>query len=487
MARFEARLRMYLEAVASRSAPERSRLRALDGDALRRHVLARLREFASDPDRDPAEVRRRHGEWSERLPRLVDDLERLPIEDSTSADSLALRLIDLDFIATNAESVDDLEARRLLGELWSTIEQPRYALECGFTRRRGDQTVLTAVGRTYLQLRGKDALRWLLTTETLQNTGPGDVWRMPTRLLIDAMPPIGLDLVDLSHGYLPYTRDAVWRAAALDLLTLDDPVAGDACYVVVPAMREVVQAVIEPGPWHAAIRAMLDDERAAILPGLVGTTSAVDATIEQTRLITHEVRNALVPVRGNLDAAMASIPAPTRERIERARVGVVRVLTFVDQLVATAELIGEPSTRCELGAISREAVDHVDAADRVSFVEPPAALTLQAPRSRLVMTLGNVIRNALQAAPAPTPVRVAWLAEPGGVRIVVDDGGPGVPRADRARIFDDGFTTRPGGSGFGLAFARRFVEGTLRGTIRCEDSDLGGARFVITVPAEPTS
>ncbi|TMQ15281.1 MAG: HAMP domain-containing histidine kinase [Deltaproteobacteria bacterium] len=38
------------------------------------------------------------------------------------------------------------------------------------------------------------------------------------------------------------------------------------------------------------------------------------------------------------------------------------------------------------------------------------------------------------------------------------------------------------GSGFGLAFARSVVEGALHGKIWCEDSDLGGARFVIEVP-----
>ena len=64
----------------------------------------------------------------------------------------------------------------------------------------------------------------------------------------------------------------------------------------------------------------------------------------------------------------------------------------------------------------------------------------------------------------------------------VDDAGPGVPESDRDRVFDDGFTTRPGGSGFGLAFVRRVVETDLAGSVSCEPSDLGGARFVVTLP-----
>lgn len=68
------------------------------------------------------------------------------------------------------------------------------------------------------------------------------------------------------------------------------------------------------------------------------------------------------------------------------------------------------------------------------------------------------------------------------MRIVVDDGGPGVPPDLRARVFDDGFTTRPGGSGFGLAFLRRVVERELHGRVSCSEADLGGARFTISIP-----
>jgi signal transduction histidine kinase len=196
------------------------------------------------------------------------------------------------------------------------------------------------------------------------------------------------------------------------------------------------------------------------------------------------VRNALVPVRGTLEAVLTTAPPGSRERIERARMGVVRVLTFVDQLVATTEMISEPATASTISDLTREAIEHVDADDRVTVLPAAETVEVEAPRSRLVMTLANVIRNALQFAPAPAAIRVSWWRVDDALELAVDDGGPGVAERDRNRVFDEGFTTRPGGSGFGLAFARKFVEGTLRGTIRCEDSDLGGARFVITLPLQ---
>jgi signal transduction histidine kinase len=100
-----------------------------------------------------------------------------------------------------------------------------------------------------------------------------------------------------------------------------------------------------------------------------------------------------------------------------------------------------------------------------------------------VTAVANLIQNALQAS-SDAEVHLAARDEGGEVRIVVDDGGPGVKESERARIFDDGYTTRPGGSGFGLAFVKRIVEGTLHGRVWCEDSDLGGARFVIAIPNE---
>jgi two-component system sensor histidine kinase FlrB len=102
----------------------------------------------------------------------------------------------------------------------------------------------------------------------------------------------------------------------------------------------------------------------------------------------------------------------------------------------------------------------------------------------LVIALANLIQNALQVAPAPALVQLSWATVGDELHIHVDDGGPGVPPTDRLRVFDDGYTTRPGGSGFGLAYVRKVVESSLRGRVWCEDSDLGGARFVIAIPTK---
>jgi len=68
----------------------------------------------------------------------------------------------------------------------------------------------------------------------------------------------------------------------------------------------------------------------------------------------------------------------------------------------------------------------------------------------------------------------------------VQDSGPGIPREIRARIFDPFFTTKgpDEGTGLGLAICQRVVT-EVGGKIWLEESKLGGAKFVVELPAAP--
>ena len=67
----------------------------------------------------------------------------------------------------------------------------------------------------------------------------------------------------------------------------------------------------------------------------------------------------------------------------------------------------------------------------------------------------------------------------GGVRIRVQDDGPGIPRKFRQRIFDAGFTTKDRGWGIGLSLARRIVHENHAGKLVLADTDRGAAFDVI--------
>lgn len=386
--------------------------------------------------------------------------------------------------------VDRLELEQVVDE-FDDYERnvETYAIENRLVRDDSAGLIhLTGLGQVFLRLRGKDAVRWLLTIEVGQSRGFSDPWRASNQLLEQALSDAGVERLEpwipasWGYGLYPFSTRTLKRLASLDVLTASLDVQGAVRrYSATNSMRDVVRAVLETGPWHAAVAAQLEDERATALraPG----PSAADATIEQTRMIAHEVRNALIPVRHHIDALLAAVAGPAeRDRIEASLRGVGRVLSFVDELVATSELLDEPTTLCDVADIVSEALGWVDAGGRVELVATPLPLRTRAPRSRLARAIVNVVTNALQATTDAQRVRVSTIASNSMVEIRVDDGGPGVPDESLGRIFDDGFTTRPGGSGFGLAFVRTVVEGRLRGKVWCEASDLGGARFVITIP-----
>jgi len=107
----------------------------------------------------------------------------------------------------------------------------------------------------------------------------------------------------------------------------------------------------------------------------------------------------------------------------------------------------------------------------------------------------NLLDNAAQHAAGRVEVSLCAAADdntagPPAARLVVDDDGPGVAVDDRCRIFDrfirlDEARGRDGGGGLGLPIASEVAKAH-GGSIRCEEAALGGARFIVELPAAAT-
>lgn len=70
------------------------------------------------------------------------------------------------------------------------------------------------------------------------------------------------------------------------------------------------------------------------------------------------------------------------------------------------------------------------------------------------------------------------------VTVHVDDDGEGIPEEARARVFERGFSTRPDGTGQGLALLRDVIEREMGGEVQVSEApDLGGARFSLVPPS----
>jgi signal transduction histidine kinase len=98
----------------------------------------------------------------------------------------------------------------------------------------------------------------------------------------------------------------------------------------------------------------------------------------------------------------------------------------------------------------------------------------------LRQVFANLLTNAAQARP-DGQIQIRATRDGEGVRIVVEDDGPGIPEEVGDRLFDLYFTTKSGGTGLGLAIARRFVE-RHGGTLVHLRERKPGAAFQVTLP-----
>lgn len=120
-------------------------------------------------------------------------------------------------------------------------------------------------------------------------------------------------------------------------------------------------------------------------------------------------------------------------------------------------------------------------------VDAPDPVAANADRARLIQLILILLDNAVDHSPAGGEVAVRVRRAGAEMVLEVDDQGPGIPEADRRRIFEPFTrlkgTTRhgSGGTGLGLAIARRIAEAH-GGTIAAGSPPAGGARFTVVLP-----
>ena len=111
-----------------------------------------------------------------------------------------------------------------------------------------------------------------------------------------------------------------------------------------------------------------------------------------------------------------------------------------------------------------------------------AAAPLLGNKDALISALGNLVSNSLQVVPQGAVLDVSTRAtDEGWIELRLRDNGPGIPADVRARMFEPFFTTRPGGTGLGLAVVQASVRAH-RGTVHAEAPAQGGAEFVLRLP-----
>ena len=328
------------------------------------------------------------------------------------------------------------------------------------------------------------------------------------------------DETTMIAGCLEHLRmvDSLTFSAKNDLMTGDQSlldIFGAGCLVAVP----VIIAGHEPGCIiiglaPADVGSLQDRERSLLL--LAGHTgmrclhektyrkhaeelaaTRVEAVAEIARSIAHEISNPIAVLQNYL---------------------AVLGLKLVDhgELVADLEIIGREIGRIgdindqlrdlsgQGKAPATEPVDlHVLISDVLTFFTQSLANrqgidlcpvlqdglpVVRSNGTKIRQILGNLITNAIEAIQGKGAIRVAAekiaasAGEPPGVRISVEDDGPGVLLPHIEEVFHAGVTTKKDGhAGLGLAIVRKLA-GELGGSVTCSKKQHGGMVFILTLP-----
>lgn len=250
-----------------------------------------------------------------------------------------------------------------------------------------------------------------------------------------------------------------------------------------------------------ALRAKIDElERAT-----TELRGAQDSLVRSERLasvgrlaagMAHEVGNPIAAILGFEELLLSGDLSPEEQkdflvRMKKETERIHRVLrNLLDFAHVKEDERGKGRGRVEVAVEAvvgllapQRALREVDVETKLGRGLPDIALS----EERIEQVLLNLVLNAADAVATPGgKIRIGARAEADRVVVLVEDNGPGVAPSVREKLFEPFVTTKEvgKGTGLGLAVCRGLVEAA-GGTITLEESELGGARFVVSFPAAP--
>jgi two-component system nitrogen regulation sensor histidine kinase NtrY len=229
----------------------------------------------------------------------------------------------------------------------------------------------------------------------------------------------------------------------------------------------------------------------------------VAAWREVARRLAHEIKNPLTPIQlsaERLRRHFTASPAGTRELVDECTttiVGEVESLkALVDEFAQFARMPPPKAVPSDLAALLTETLGLYHGLFREIVIERRFASGLPAVRldvEQIRRVVINLVDNAIEALgganastrpngdPPLVLVETCHDAANGVVRLTISDNGPGIPAADRDKLFMPYYSTKRRGSGLGLAIVRRIIA-EHGGNIEATDNAPTGTVFTVELP-----
>jgi two-component system, NtrC family, sensor histidine kinase PilS len=370
-------------------------------------------------------------------------------------------------------------------------------------RKGTEGTALLAAHLEQVRLRAEDILRNI-------NSGVITIDRagrllyanpMAERLLnLSLASHLNREVLDRLRGEAPELSDALERSVRDRVRTTR------AESVVVAGGREfpigVTTTYMEDAEGNVSATAIFQDiSDSKRMESLRLRAERLEGIAELSASLAHEIKNPLASIRssveqlgrmphpGDDERTLATLVMRESDRLSRL---LTEFLDFARVRVARREVV-------DIGDLvrgaARLAAAHPDKKDGVSIecvIPGPDRIVLAGDEDMLHRALFNLALNAVQASPPGSVVTIdvdpnvsdAISSEPhfanGGVAIRVSDHGPGIPNEIRGRLFDPFTTTKPQGTGLGLAVVQRAIEAH-SGLVLLESDDTG-TRMTVLLP-----
>jgi two-component system nitrogen regulation sensor histidine kinase NtrY len=216
---------------------------------------------------------------------------------------------------------------------------------------------------------------------------------------------------------------------------------------------------------------------------------------EAARRMAHEIKNPLTPIRLAAERMRRHARGPGGDPgglatvVDEGASTIIEEVTTLASLVDTfgrfARLPAADLAPTDLGAVvSQVAKLYADVKRGVTVAAeiPDGLPPVRADAEQVKRALINLVDNAIAATPGGGHVRIAVAVAGGNARLVVEDDGPGIPEAERDRVFDPAYSTKARGSGLGLAIVQR-IASEHAGRVRMEENAPHGCRFLFEWPA----
>jgi PAS domain S-box-containing protein len=205
---------------------------------------------------------------------------------------------------------------------------------------------------------------------------------------------------------------------------------------------------------------------------------------EMAAVLVHEVKNPLAAVRGALQVISGRVAATDARIMTEA----IARLDGLNELMKDLLLFARPPqlrTRpvdvpSIIGSVLT-LLHHDPATKQVTIDVSGSTVPVVADADLVTGVLLNLLLNAVQAMHGQGAIAIRMASYDGFGTVVIQDSGPGIPPEAREKLFRPFFSTKPGGTGLGLATARRIIE-EHGGTIAIDCPAAGGTRVTVRLP-----